>query len=354
VRRRVAILSIALAAWPLGACGSSSPPTQRDLAVRDAERFLGRYTDPNGRVVRRDQGGDTVSEGQAYAMLLAVAVGDRAQFDRVWGWTQRNLERDDGLLSWHWQHGQVDDDQPAADADLDAAYALELASHRFKRPQLALQAAHIGQALRATETINTSEGGVLAAGPWATSRTLADPSYTDPAAIAMLAHLGDAASWQRLARASTKMVSVAADGGRALPPDWATVTPQAGATPTAAPNAPGAPAYSYDAARVPLAFAASCSPSDRALAAGLWPRLRKDPALLPRTLAGVPAPGARPSSVGLAGAAAAAEAAGRRAAARKLLDQASAQERQHPTYFGSALVALTRVRVMVPLLGRCR
>ena len=45
------------------------------------ERFLDAYVDPDGRVVRRDQGGDTVSEGQAYALLLATAVGDEATVD---------------------------------------------------------------------------------------------------------------------------------------------------------------------------------------------------------------------------------------------------------------------------------
>ena len=60
--------------------------------------FLDRYVDGDGRVVRHDQGGDTVSEGQAYAMLLSVAADDRSRFDRVWGWTRAHLRRSDGLL----------------------------------------------------------------------------------------------------------------------------------------------------------------------------------------------------------------------------------------------------------------
>ena len=34
----------------------------------------------NERVVRKDQGGDTVSEGQGYELLLAVAIRERQQF----------------------------------------------------------------------------------------------------------------------------------------------------------------------------------------------------------------------------------------------------------------------------------
>lgn len=56
--------------------------------------------DPDGRVVRHDQGGDTVSEGQAYAMLVAVAVGDHDTFTRVWAWTQQHLRRPAETLSW--------------------------------------------------------------------------------------------------------------------------------------------------------------------------------------------------------------------------------------------------------------
>jgi endo-1,4-beta-D-glucanase Y len=65
-----------------------------------AERFLDRYVEDDGRVVRHDQGGDTVSEGQAYALLLAVAADDEERFARVWRWTDANLRRHDGLLAW--------------------------------------------------------------------------------------------------------------------------------------------------------------------------------------------------------------------------------------------------------------
>jgi len=40
--------------------------TPADTARAAAESFLDRYVEPDGRVVRLDQGGDTVSEGQAY------------------------------------------------------------------------------------------------------------------------------------------------------------------------------------------------------------------------------------------------------------------------------------------------
>jgi endoglucanase len=48
---------------------------------------LASYVRPDGRVARPDQGDDTVSEGQAYGLLLAEANGDDATFRRIWGWT---------------------------------------------------------------------------------------------------------------------------------------------------------------------------------------------------------------------------------------------------------------------------
>jgi endo-1,4-beta-D-glucanase Y len=349
------LLGACTAALVVGAvgCGVSEPPSQQELAQRDAARFLECFVDPNGRVVRRDQGGDTVSEGQGYAMLLAVATGDRRTFTRVWGWTKRNLQRDDALLSWHWQKGQVDDDSPSADADLDAAHALALAARRFKQPQLAAEARRMGAAIRATETINTPAGGVLAAGPWSAPQRLANPSYTDPGAIKTLSRIGDRASWGRLQRASARMIGSVAHAD-ALPPDWAKVMDDGSADPSPPPGTTKPAEYSFDAARLPIRFAASCSLDARATASRLWPRLRSQPALLPRKLDGKPAQQAQPSSVGLAGAAAAAAAAGKADTAARLLDQASKAEDKHPTYFGSALVALTRVGVMTPLLGSCR
>ena len=52
----------------------------RAAVVQSAARsFLSRYVDPDGRVVRRDQGGDTVSEGVSYALLLAQVAEQELQ-----------------------------------------------------------------------------------------------------------------------------------------------------------------------------------------------------------------------------------------------------------------------------------
>src|SRR5262245_23564514 len=88
----------------------------REETARDTGRaFLDEYVEPDGRVVRRDEGGDVVSEGQAYGMLIAVAIGDETRFRSIWGWTKAHLRRTDGLLAWRWADGSVTDVNSAAD-----------------------------------------------------------------------------------------------------------------------------------------------------------------------------------------------------------------------------------------------
>ena len=79
------------------------------------------FLDADGRV-KRPKEGDTVSEGQAYAMLRAVWMDDKKTFDGCYRWTEENLSRKnktgDNLLAWHWKDGKVSDWMPASDADV--------------------------------------------------------------------------------------------------------------------------------------------------------------------------------------------------------------------------------------------
>jgi endo-1,4-beta-D-glucanase Y len=310
-------------------CGQSSTP------------FLERYVDDDGRVVRYDQGGDTVSEGQAYAMLLAAARGDRERFDRVWEWTRSHLQRDDGSLAWRWAGGRVTDPEPAADADLDAARALLVAGERFDEPSYLDQGRALGAATLEQQTTAAAEKTVLVAGPWARDEAVVNPSYWSPRALAALGADAVAAGARRLTQRLL-------EGG--LPPDWARVEAW-GVVPVGPPGG-GEPAYSYDAVRVPLRLAESCDPEDRRLAAAMWPRLREQPGAIRRALDGAPLSGDEHPAA-LVGAAAAAWAAGDQAAGRDLLARADRLDGERPSYYGSAMVALGRVMLESDALGPC-
>jgi endoglucanase len=324
-----------------------------DRAVDEAgRRFLEGYVEPDGRVVRRDQGGDTVSEGQAYALLVAVALGDRQRFDAIWSWTRAELQRSDGLLAWRWADGAVVDDEPAADADLDAAWALAVADQRWRDGGYGEAAAHLAAAIERGETAAVGDGAaVLLAGPWARGEDAAgtphvvNPSYASPLGEVALVRAGatDAGS-PDARRAGARAVLSALLDQRGVPTDWARVAPGSGSvTPADGPTEPGDGRFGWDAVRVPLRFAPSCDAADRALAARVWEPMRAG--------AGVEAMGEHPAR--LVGAAAAAGASGDVVGMRDLLDRASESDRRRPTYYGSALTALGRILLGTDRLGGC-
>ena len=122
-----------------------------------AARFLRDYVDADGRVVRHDQGGDTASEGQAYALLLAVGRRRRRPLRDHLGLDPRDLQRPDGLfvaLAGRPRRRR----HPAADADLDIAAALALAADRLP-PTVRAEARRIADAVMDHETTTVAGDG---------------------------------------------------------------------------------------------------------------------------------------------------------------------------------------------------
>lgn len=321
--------------------------------------FLTRYVDPDGRVVRRDQGGDTVSEGQAYALLIAVGVGDHQHFATVWQWTQSHLQRPDGLLSSTWSGGRVQDPQPAADADLDAARALLLAADRFGVPSYRTQALRMAAAILREETHPQAGGALLVAGPWAQAAPqYVNPSYLAPATFEALASATGDAAWGGMASASRSALRTLLTNGSSarLPPDWAQIQ-GAGLQASAAPGGGTGPQYGFDAVRTFVRLAEDCDPAGRSLAAASWPFFRGLPGHSVAAvyhLDGTPAVQySHPAA--LVAAAATAQAAGDHAAAANLLDQADALQGQQASYYGGAWTALGRILLTTPWLhaGGC-
>lgn len=347
------MLALSLSMTACGSAGSGSqtgtvpPPAARPPSPSTkaaAVRFLEGYVTGDGRVIRHDQGADIVSEGQAYAMLIAEIAQRPALARTIWSWTHEHLGRSDGLFASHASgSGQIEDPHSATDADILIAYALL----RYTGPgQAALHAdgRRTAAAVLAHESVALSDGAPLpVAGPWATATKppTVDPSYLMPGVFAALAGLTGDKRWGRAADASTALIGALTDDGRRLPPDWAQLSD---GRLVAIPN-PGGGAgvqYGFDAARLPIWFAATDSPRARRLAASWWHNVlgaqnRAGPQAL--TLAGETINPA-PSPVFLIAGAAAATAAGETAAARELRTRATALAREDPTYYGAAWVAL--------------
>ena len=124
--RDVAVVALGgIALCFFAGCGGTGPtptsePKYQDRAEAAARYFLEHYVNPDGRVVRHDQGNDTVSEGQAYGMLIAAAIGDARTFDAIWAWTQANLRR----LPLH---------KPAKPDSLHAPFNNKVTNHKESR-----------------------------------------------------------------------------------------------------------------------------------------------------------------------------------------------------------------------------
>lgn len=292
-------------------------------------------------MLRHDQGGDIVSEAQAYGMLIAEIAGDSATARTIWTWTHAHLQNAYGLIAWHATGGgKVLDSQSAADADVLIAYAL-LHYTGAGADTLHQAGRRIAAAVFAHESVKLPDGSsVLTAGPWAVPAAIVDPSYWMPSVFDALATMTGDQRWTRAVNSAVSLVSQVTDGGKRLPPDWARL--QGGAlTPTAAPSG-GSPAqYGLDAQRIAVWFAASCTASARQLAAAWWSVLSQDDrgSAIALSLDGqVVNPAKNPLS--MVASAAAAKAAGDSASTNRLLAEAAAQSAQTPTYYGDAWLAL--------------
>ncbi len=336
---------------------STSAPSREEPRAYTADEagrvFLDGYVEDDGRVERSDQGGDTVSEGQAYAMLVAVALEDAATFDAVWTWTRDNLQRTDGLLSWRWDEGGVVDPSSASDADLDAARALVLAGERFGEPGYTSAGVDLGRAVLDLETVQTGAGRILTAGQWAVTEPYAyNPSYASPGATAVLAQASGDPRWAEL-DAGSRAVTAALLSEAPLPPDWAQV--HADGTVEAMPGAQGrgqSVRYGYDAARTPIRMAESCDPADRALAADMVDALDRGGDAAELDLGGSPL-GDGESVVAATAQAAAVAASGDTARAAEELVDGDHLAQLAPSYYGAAWAALGRLLLTGDALGGC-
>jgi endoglucanase len=261
----------------------------------------------------------------------------------VWDWTRTHLQRPDGLLSSRWRNGGVADPQPAADADLDTAQALLAAARAFHEPALAREGRRIAAAILAQETVQTSLGPVLVAGPWAVRDRVVNPSYFSPSACRALGRATHDMRWSALEFTSYRIVDQLTARGPTVPPDWATVDRRGHASVRSAPSGM-APRFGFEALRIPIRMAASGTDYGRGLAARLWHFFAVLP---PETLAAQYTLDGHPIGAGqhpaMLAAAAASGAAAHTDASQALMDRAVAVDQAKPTYYGAAWLALTQL-----------
>lgn len=217
--------------------------------------FKTRFMTSDGRI--QDTGNKNVShtEGQGYAMLMAVYYNDRSSFDSLWRWTQKNLSNpNNGLFYWKYTPGASDpvsDRNNASDGDVLIAWALLKAGNKWNVPAY-LQASDRLQKAIVDRNVITFAGRTImlpgAQGFNKTSYVILNPSYFVFPAWRDFAARSHLQVWNALINDGTQLLSEMRFGDSGLPLDWVAMNADGSMAPATA----WPPRFSYDAIRVPL------------------------------------------------------------------------------------------------------
>lgn len=217
--------------------------------------FKTRFMTSEGRI--QDTGNNNVShtEGQGYAMLMAVYYNDRSSFDSLWRWTQKNLSNpNNGLFYWKYIPGASDpvsDRNNASDGDMLIAWALLKAGNKWNVPAY-LQASDRLQKTIIDRNVITFAGRTImlpgAQGFNKTSYVILNPSYFIFPAWRDFAARSHLKVWNALIDDGTQLLSEMRFGDSGLPMDWVAMNADGSMAPATA----WPPRFSYDAIRVPL------------------------------------------------------------------------------------------------------
>ncbi|MBK6853951.1 MAG: cellulase [Burkholderiales bacterium] len=239
--------------------------------------FAARFMQADGRVVDITFDRKSTSEGQSYALFLALVANRRQQFDLILTWTSDNLA--DGQLgnrlpAWLWglrEDGSwgVKDQNAASDADLWIAYSLFEAARLWKSPGYARTAHQLLALIRSSEIADSGRAGpVLLPAPVGFKldgdRYRIDPSYLPGFMFRYFAGIDPKGPWQSVWDAYIRMAPKVFSKG--IAPDLYVVD----AAGTVSPDSEREPSGSYDAIRVYL-WAGMSGPTDAALITLLEP-----------------------------------------------------------------------------------
>ena len=255
------VLTAALTPGVLGCqaqrTGAAAAPDPPQILEESWKAYLGRFVQADGRVIDHKAGEVSTSEGQSYAMLRAVWIGDKATFDKTYGWGRDNLNsrvRTDHLWAWKWGktkdgRWQVLDKAFATDAEQDVALALILAYKQWNREQYLQEAHTILGDLWSSATREIAGKRYLLAGDslCKNGSCRLNPSYYAPYAYRIFAQVDHVHDWPLLVDNSYFVLDSASGLTKTrLPPDWMEIDAKSGQMKLGSKDS----SFSYDAFRV--------------------------------------------------------------------------------------------------------
>ena len=236
-----------------GAAGSCTKP-----AGADAKFLVPAYNQwkatfaSGGKVIRPENGNDTVSEGIAYGMLIAVNMNDQPLFDGLYTYWKNNSPSGSRLMTWCIPAGgnscQAQGGGSATDADEDAAFALlqagKLWGGTYNADAKALIAEIWAKDIDKTSMLPT--GGTNYGN--STAGRVTNASYFAPAYYRAFAAAGDTNNWAGVVSAVYSVINGGLSGANGLFPAWCSGNCTAAASNGAATDM----LYQYDSHRIPM------------------------------------------------------------------------------------------------------
>lgn len=217
--------------------------------------FKQRFMTSDGRI--QDSGNNNIShtEGQGYAMLMAVWYNDRSGFDSLWRWTQKHLSNpQNGLFYWKYVPSAADpvaDKNNASDGDMLIAWALLKAGQKWQNNAYLQASDRLQKAIIERDVVTFGGHTVMLPGSQGfnkTSYVVLNPSYFLFPAWRDFAARSHLKVWSNLTDSGMELLSKMRFGDAGLPTDWVALN----ADGTVAPATAWPPRFSYDAIRVPL------------------------------------------------------------------------------------------------------
>jgi endo-1,4-beta-D-glucanase Y len=198
-----------------------------------------------GKIVRPENGNDTVSEGIGYGMLIGVFMDDQPMFDTLWSYAKSHFDSN-GLMTWcipSGQSGSCSGGGSATDGDEDMAYALLMASKQWSGGSYASDASNLISNIFKHEV----NGNILEGGDGFNNANELDPSYFAPSYYRAFAAVDTGHSWMGVLDECYTILA-AGTGSYGLIPNWVNTGGQG----ISSVDSTNGPYFGYDACRTPF------------------------------------------------------------------------------------------------------